>query len=266
MKKLLVFGVMAGVFAIAGACWAYPSLLGPTGGANLPVASVIGQKQWSAALDYVGGFSIQDQEVGGTFDFSNTIALRALYGVAPNAEVGVTYNNADIDFTDPIEPANNQSSDLSGVGLNAKYLWPDIVANMPVAAGIVYQNLGDTTVTQLYGVGTRLFSAGSSSAPAIRGTLGANWTNVKYDASDDAIRPFIDVDIAFASGLNITAEYQLKSSKLGDESPVSTLAARYPLNADKSLIGQIGLTNAKFGVLGTEKHTMVLGVNYLFGK
>jgi hypothetical protein len=77
-------------------------------------------------------------------------------------------------------------------------------------------------------------------------------------------RPFIDVDLAFANGLNITAEYQTKDDI--ESKALSSLIARYPLTKQRTLLGEIGLTNAINGIAGGKSHQLVAGLNYTFGK
>lgn len=269
MRKLFLLAIVVCMLSIAGACWSYPSLLGPTGGANLPLASVIDQGKAAVAVDFVND-GVTIQETDGAFihtnKLSNTVSFRGIYGIAPNTEIGLVYNSQKDTITDT-DPTYNSEEGEGNWGVNAKYAWSNVYPNTTFAAGTVYQSFtDDVNVVQVYGVATHRFSAGSAKSPAVRGSLGANWTRVK-DASDsiNAVRPFVDVDLAFANGLNVTAEYQFKSSKF-NEKALSSIVARYPLNKEKTVIGEIGFTNAYRGVIGTDDHSLVLGASYIFGK
>ncbi|HEY3378361.1 MAG TPA: hypothetical protein VGL77_12790, partial [Armatimonadota bacterium] len=146
MKKMLSLGVVAGLLTMASAVWAYPSLLGPTGGANLPLATVVERGVAQVAVDKAFLSNQDDSEARSDF------AIRALYGVAKNTEIGVTYN--DNKTTNELDEQIHSGN----WGVNAKYLLPLNVVNTAFAVGGVYQKYDETflnlEVEQFYGVAT----------------------------------------------------------------------------------------------------------------
>ncbi len=240
--------VMAMVtLTLAGAAFAYPSLLGPTGSVNLPVAAVVPTGETQVAADF---FADNTGRAG------DALVLRALNGVAPNWEVGAgyTFQNGPLD------------TDWNLWTVNAKYMTPYRPAGADLAVGALYATTPDTDekATQVYLVATKLLAEGDESRPAVRASLGVNWT--KWDAgvlgSDSAFRPYVTVDLGFASKLDVTAEYQFKSSDL-ETDPISSIAVRYPFTPE--LAGEVGFSNALNGLMGQDEHSVFAGVRYTFG-
>jgi len=252
MKKVLTFGVAVALVAAAGAVMAYPSLLGPTGGANLPTAKVVNQGTLAAAYDYF----MNDMDLGGGVQLEETHAIRLLYGLTESAEVGLTYNKQDVTGAGPgIDNFDNW-------GLNAKYNFAVEGVEFEPAVGAVYQDYSDAdgTVFQLYAVGSKLFSMGEGGT-SFRGSLGVNWTKVDFGAGYDvdAFRPYINLDFGFANGLTLTGEFQFKNSDIDDD-PLMSLTLRYPIS--ESFNVQLGTSNAVRGVAGGPDQCLTLGINW----
>ena len=242
MKKVLVLSLVALVIA-AGAVCAYPSLLGPTGGANLPVANVAAEGQWSVAVDYF------NQSSDGV---DAAIPVRVLYGIGNNFEVGAMYTLQNTDGSDSLDTW----------GINGKFLTASVLGGFNWSVGGVYENISDIDLTafQAYLVGTRVLVEGTETSPAIRGTVGLNWTKVDYDDGDtDAFRPFVNVDLGFKGGTNVTAEYQFKNSDIDDDA-LASIVIRHPFTPNWS--GQIGFTNGFRGISGSDDFDLLIGVNY----
>lgn len=111
MKKLLVLGM---AIALASAVYAFPTLLGPTGGVAVPDCAVAtGLSATVAALGSGAGASIPQTFVQ--------------YGVMENLEVGAGYADAGV---------------VNGTAwsLNAKYILPVDLAGIKLAVGAVYGN------------------------------------------------------------------------------------------------------------------------------
>lgn len=246
MKKLMFIGMVIALLAITGAAFAYPSLLGPTGGANLPVANVVPAGQWNVALDWF------NQSSDGV---DSATSFRVLYGLGDTLEFGAVYT----------KQGTNSDIDLDTWGLNAKFLTPLTLADFAWSLGATYQKFNDSALDdakfyQLYFVGTRVLSEGSEEAPAVRGTVGVNWTEFDFAGfKTDAFRPFVDVDFAFKTGTNVTLEYQFENSDL-DAEALSSIVVRHPINENWS--AQIGFSNGSRGVVGGDNHDLLIGVNY----
>jgi hypothetical protein len=79
------------------------------------------------------------------------------------------------------------------------------------------------------------------------------------------VRPFVDLDISFQSGLSFSAEYQEKNNGF-DLKPIVSAVARYPLNEARSLIVDAGVTNAYQGVYGDNDDHFFFGAIFMFGR
>ena len=265
MKKMLILGIAV---AIACAAHAYPTLTGPTGLATLPTAAVAPAGQFQLAADW---FDTEDT-VGDT-----TIPVRLLYGFGGNFEFGATYI----------------SSELSGFGLNAKWLTPLTLAGFDWALGAQYVNLTDdfvvgegdfgpevldidATGTQVYFAGTRVLMDAEDGI-GLTGTIGLNWTKIEADLtlsddlgefdseseSEDAIRFYAGLEAAFANNLTVAAEIQSDGLDfLGEEDMLWSVVARYPFT--ESIAAQVGYTNA-ITFIGADDSNLFAGLTYAWG-
>ncbi len=219
VKTLFSLGYLAGMLALASVCQAYPSLLGPTGGVNLPVADVTSPNKIDFAADVSGSFDVQQGDSGNYAHYSFPGSLRILYQIVPRGEIGVTYNHATYSTSAPLPAA---SQDVDGVGMNAKYVLPFRIEKVALAVGGVHQDLGGASFTQYYGVGSHIDRL--STNVALRTSCGMNWTDMTHPeaSADSTVRPFIDMDLAVRVnpyvGLNVIGEYQ--SNGLSGEQPL----------------------------------------------
>ena len=231
MKKLFTLGI---ALAFACAAYAYPTLTGPTGLANLPTAGIVGAGGFNVAVDYYD------------MDGEEAIPIRLLYGLNDTVELGASYWMQD---------------GVDAFMLNGKWVTPLTLLDMPWALGAQYMDFDfDGTATQLYFVGTRPLMEDDF---ALNGTFGLNWTSFSEEfIDDDAIRFFVGFDATFANNLMLALEYQTKSSDL-DEDALWSLLARYPFT--ETITGQIGYTNGLGGVIGLDDSNLFAGVNFAWG-
>ncbi|HEX2951764.1 MAG TPA: hypothetical protein VHV83_19690 [Armatimonadota bacterium] len=281
MKQIQFFCSLLGLLALSTASlWAYPSLLGPTGGANLPVASVVGQGKFNVAFDA----QIVDKSTGD----GNAYNTRVLLGLSKNVEVGANYVSQSV-----LDEYGNSYDDITNdtFGANFKLLLTNSnTANL--AIGTVYQgNIDDDNFSsvEVYGVVSAVLGNGNnSSLPGIRGSVGVNWTQVNgytyytyyypsgytdsYAVEDSwsAIRPFASLDIAFpmsnGRAIRIMGEYQMKGSDLPEDiesKPLISLVLRIPFSDYFS--AEIGTSNAYRGVTGGDKQNIFVGANLALG-
>ena len=248
---------MAGLLLAAGTCWAYPSLLGPTGGVNLPVADTVGQGRVEIGMDLLSNSTTSD------YYTSDVLATRMLFGVSPNAEIGVSYHAQSASDNFDNDYFNN---DQSFWGVNAKYVWPQEGTGTSFAIGGVYQQYSEddtANVFQAYGVASQVFSHTSPTALGCRGSLGVNWSTDSN--GDSAVRPFAILDLGFHGGVHLSGEYQARNSTFGDDQPIASAIMRIPLNPMRTVVGDIGLTNAYQGVYGDNKQHVMIGACVKFG-
>jgi hypothetical protein len=232
--RLALFVGLTALLAVA-ACAVSLTLTGPSGLVTLPTAAVVAPGQLVAALDYYNT------------DDDATIPLRVTYGIAPGWEAGARY-------------AINDTANVWAV--NAKYLTPLSIADFRLAAGAQYSQSDaspSTQVTQAYLTGTRTLLEAKGKAPAVTGTLAANWTKVAPGTNGVRAALGLQADCSLTHA-SVIAEYQTKSSRLGEADPVWSLAARYP--ATPQLTVQAGLTNG--ALLAQKGSNLFVGASYAF--
>lgn len=272
--KSFTLGFAVILLMLAGAAFAYPSLLGPTGGANLPVAGVIGKGKIALAADYYQTSETivnENAQTKTTSEFSNTYPMRLLYGLTENIEVGVRFDSQDLETTTLDKTVSNTSKSNSSFNtwsVFAKYLLPVEPFGFAIAPGAVYSDIADTEQTfwQLFLVGSRVLYDNSARGTVLRGSLGANYTREDSGSAaknPSAFRGYLDLDLTLANKLNITGEYQTKDTDL-DVDPLTTLVVRYPLSNVISV--ELGTTNAgRGGLKMSSEHNLFAGVNCTFG-
>ena len=223
MKKLFVLGLVA---TLASAAFAVNlTLTGPSGLVTVPTAEIVAAGQLGVAADIID-----------TDDA--TIPVRVAYGVAENWEVAALY----------------QFNDAANMwAVSGKFLTPLNLAGFGIAAGALYgQNDAATevTTTQVYVAATRGLMEASDMLPALKGTIGAAWTQVDAGAADsDGIAGLIGVEAAFPMNITVVADYQTPAASTFQWS----LAARYPIMP--ALTVQAGWVN----------DNLFAGLNYAFG-
>lgn len=250
MTFLRGLGAFVGIMATAAIASAYPTLLGQTGTGVLPSAAVAPAGQVQVAADF---YNTDD----------NAFPLRALYGVAPNFEIGAGYWLQDVND----ENANTWD-------INAKYATPVRVLGFDWSLAALFANTDENalplvatdniTGTQITWVGDRVIPLGGNDA-RLKGTLGINWTRIDFGADDgNAIRGFIGADFALANRLGLVGDIQTESDSLGDTDPLFSVALRYA--ATKGLGAQVGFTNAAVnGLVGGNDSNFFAGLNLSFG-
>lgn len=260
MKKMLVLGLAAGLLAIAGAAFAYPTLAGPSGLVSLPNAEVVKSGLFDVAVDYYNtkeNTTFVD-DLGNTFtvEGKNSWPIRALYGFDNTFEIGAAYD-ADA---------------IVGKGfwnLNAKWKTPLKFGGWDWALGALYGQSSSVhvltesskfTASQVYFAGTGCLPLGEG-APAIYTTVGVNWTQVKFFGDkNDGIRFYLGADAMVAPKINILAEYQTKLNDL-DVEAMWGAALRYAITP--ALSAQVGVSNGP--IVGAGKSKFFVGVEYAFG-
>lgn len=251
MSTLRICGVIAAL-ALAVAAMAYPTLSGPTGLVAIPTAATNGSGV-TVAADWV------NVETG------NGIPVRALIGLGSNAELGAAYETfSDTEFD-------------NAWNVNAKLGFGNIFSFRPAIGAQFTRVTGESVIfeetsvepkvdfTQAYLALTRVFAFGDQSLGL---TVGGNWTKVKSELDDvtlideSAVRGNVGVDLTLSQTLSVLAEYQTRSTKIGEEHPLSSIAARVRLSPMFTL--QVGSTNA-LGPIGFGDHKFFAGLEAKFG-
>lgn len=241
MKIVLIALIF--IFTCIGCAFAYPSLSGPTGGANLPDAYVLNQGQINVALDY---FNQTDEGVGAVKNF------RLLYGASNNLEVGLAYNMQGTDAPDS----------LNSFGINAKYYTYIKMADITWAVGANYQKFDDLDIkaTQLYWVGSKIMRVSKANPSAVTGNIGLNWVKLDaYGTSDNLFRPFVGLKFLYKQSASLVLDYQFKNSDWDEKAMISAVL-RFPLN--NHLSGQFGVSNGFRGLYGVDETDLTIGINY----
>ncbi len=233
--------VVTALLAVSRASFAYPSLAGPTGTGVLPSAAVPQAGQLQIAADIY-----DDQQEGDT-----ALPVRLVYGIGGNMEVGGGFTGAD-------ESAWN---------VNGKINFPSVLAGgVTGAAGARYAEVAagdyERTAVQFYGLLSKDFHLTGAD---LRGCLGLDWTDIQFDQpysdTEDALRPFISLNVSLPNRVNVAFDYQFQNSALENDA-MSSIVVRYPIN--KSFAGELGLTNMDLdGMTGNGGSTLFLGVNYI---
>lgn len=251
MSTLRVCGLIAAL-ALAVTAMAYPTLSGPTGLVAIPTANTAGSGV-TVAADWL---NVED---------GHAIPIRALIGLGKNAELGAAYDTFS-------------KTEFKNVwGANAKYGFGDIFKFRP-AIGAQFMRIKGRSIliddtateptldfTQAYVAFTRVFAMGDQSLGL---TVGGNWTKAKAKIGglstidENAIRGNVGIDLTLTPALSVLAEYQTRSNKIGDEHPLSSIAARIKLSKMFGL--QVGSTNA-LGPVGIGDHKFFAGLEFNFG-
>lgn len=221
------------------AAFATPSLSGPTGGTNLPDATVSALHNGQIADDFMMGSN------------HNAMVLRGVYGIATDLEVGVA------GYFD----TGKHGSDNNGIGINAKYQLANLGLQNgdKVAVGINYQDTsGSFNDTSIYLVGTRQVTEMNMSRPAVAASVGLNYNTAPHST---ILRPYASVDATYSGGLNLNAEIQFGGSDY-DNQPMMALTARFPINNTWAV--QAGYTNSNLGTYGTNSGGLILGTSCKF--
>lgn len=221
-------------------------------------------------------------------------------GLADGFELAVAYTLDDRTFVGVGTSLENDNA----MAIGAKYVTPWAPAGFALAVGaqVAAQDADGTTVidsttttlstettaTQAYLVGTRQLMADRDALVSLNGTLGVNWTKVERESTtgpaavatlvvgppvptagnttvssnESAFRLLLGLEAEFANGLRAAVEFQTKNSDLETDA-LSSIVVRYPFTP--ALTGQVGYSNAGFGLLGSDDHNLFTGISYAFG-
>lgn len=229
--------IMLGIaLTLVCAAYALPARFGYTGQTVIPTAMVAPAGQVQIAADWV------DENVNALYPF------RVLVGIGANCEVGAAYLAENTD---------------NAWGLNAKWVTPLTLGEMPWALGAVYIKFDDRdeSLAQLYFVGTKTLVEAGEVSPAFHGTIGLNWTELKDGFDESEVRGFIGLEAAFPSKLRISADYQTKASSI-DYNGRSLWAAKVSYAMTKALTLEAGVNNGLY--YGRRDDKKFAGIAYVF--
>jgi hypothetical protein len=222
MRHLLAIGSIA--LLLATMAQAYPALTGPTGQFVIPTAEISPPGAVLAA-DW------QRLEVGAS------IPMRVQLCFGPSIEVGALYDPFDQDA--PIDKA---------WAANAKVQMGRVLLCMLALGGqFRREDRGGgprTDYDQAYAVWSSDFSSGGENLSNLKLTWGVNWTQANTDGATviDGFRYFAGAKLRFTNAIELMAEYQTKSKRLGDLDPVTAFGGRFAIG--HGLWAEAGVTNA----------------------
>lgn len=205
MKKLFVLGI---AIALASAVYAFPTLLGPTGGVAVPDSAV------------ATGVSVAVQALPDGADIPQTFVK---YGLLENLEVGAGY------------------SDFAGVGntmwsIDAKYILPIDLAGIKLAAGAVYADTGANNPMNIY-------ASGSYGLAEDLTVVGCAMYTDPDTAADSTIALGAGIEQAFDNG-KVGAEYTMKNfGMVGAKAGLNvyvTMAINDAVSARAAIVGITG--------------------------
>lgn len=260
--KTFTLGTLAVVLAFAGAAFAFPTLQGPTGGLQVPTASV--QEGIAIAVDRSES------------EFAKIPNLRLEAGIIPNLEAGIGYEK--FEMTD-----GTATGSLSTFQINAKYALPIELLGAKLAAGTTYNQtdfdnlaIDDVVLDKL--TDWSLYLSGTYPLQEnLKLTLSAIYDDAKLKGSGDnelkakKLVPAIAIEQQFENGSAIGAEYFVNVSPLsslafnkvaaidGSDNSLDfgNIYARFPLNS---------AVMARIAFNGINQNTgFTAGLAYTFG-
>jgi len=238
MKSLYTLGILAAAITFGSVAMAYPTLNGETGIVALPNALTTFTGSYVAAADLL----LSDD---------TTVKVRAIYGLNEQSEVG----------------ASVSLGEANGFSLSGKYRLTDPQSAFNLALGGSFtltnnnnsQTNNDTSILDMYLVGTQAFAFGPDSHRAFLGTFGAHFVKT---SDDNTIRPFIGAQLPLGDHTQLGAEYQVSGGNLFVK-PLTSVVLRHRMNPQWS--GQVGWSNAT-GFGATRDYRLFLGTQYNFGR
>ncbi len=254
MRAWSILLVAVLVVASAAAALAYPTLNGPTGLVTVPTADTAPLGAVDLAVDYQ---KTGLKGLGSSLDMYDPedvkiIPIRAVAGVAPNAEVWAGYTKV--------------SGDLDAKLWNggAKYRFASEAKDkVDAAIGGSFgrlQNDEDINLSNAFLVLSKKLSTGSQKV-GVKGHLGVLWLKVASPIDQTLIKPFIGVEITGDKGVSLVVEYRVKDSDIDSKAPFSA-AVRYLVSEDLWI--QAGMTNAALGGIGFDDQRFFGGLSYRF--
>jgi hypothetical protein len=230
MRLLLCALVVA---FLAGAAFAYPSLLGPTGLVALPTADSLGL----AKVDIAADFASADQ--------LDLVPLRATVGVGRGELWGMT---ADV---------SDGGGSITGFGGKLPvYQVPLVGMQVAVGLGIYDLSDGDGDLTNIYLVA-------SQDLPHARGHVGLMSIDASLPgANATETRPFVGFELYTSDGMTLAVEIRAKADSLESEAPKSVVLRK---SLTKGLAVEGGFTNGAFLGLGAHDTDFFVGLKYRVG-
>lgn len=237
------------LLASCGAALAYPTLTGPTGQAVIATAEMA-RPGLTLAADWV------DLTMDSSGGIEAAIPIRANFALGDAAEIGVLYDPFDSDL--PLKDA---------LGINAKVNIGSIFnGDMVLGGQYRRERMVDDEYDgylQGYYAWTTDFGDCQVDISNLTLTWGVNWTQVEPAVGDtvDDVRGFAGATLRLTRVIQLLAEYQTRSTDLGDDDPISALSARFFFSP--SVAAQAGFTNA-VGMRGTADQAFFAGLNLTF--
>ncbi|MHB9024434.1 MAG: hypothetical protein ACYC7E_09695 [Armatimonadota bacterium] len=225
MKTIFTAVVALAFLAVSSIAFAYPNLGATTGIVAVPTAEVTDTGAFLGAAD------IQFLDI-------TSINVRAIYGLAPNWEVG-----AGLVLND----------DDTQLGLNAKIRLPVSLYGMQWALGARYILADENNGTQIYFAGSRPIEIAGVTGASLLGTAGLSFTDIE---GLSALRPFFGAQLRFPSETEIGAEFVFGGGDFDDT--IGSFVIRQVLGGGWS--GEIGVTNA-IGFAGASDYDIFAGLS-----
>lgn len=275
MKRIMMLGMATAMLLLGTACFAYPTLGGPTGQAVIPTA-------YTAAPGLTLAADWQQLEEG------SAIPIRALFGIGSNVEIGAMYTTFNDDAILPMPFVSDMTDVLLGFpadkmwGANAKWRFGRFLGG-DAALGAQFQRFTpdididlDTDFSQAYFAWSTMLSNAPSIFADSTFSWGVNWTKMKRDEfilvvdeepflvpeyDENAVRLFAGLMLVLSDSIALEGEFQTKSEKLGDQDPLTALTARFAISPNFTL--QAGWTNAApGGMFATSDHNFFAGLAF----
>ncbi|MCX6344213.1 MAG: hypothetical protein NT018_03970 [Armatimonadetes bacterium] len=258
MKRTVLAVSLLAILASASSAMAYSSSMGPTGGAGLPNADVVGQGKFELTHDVQNAHGNEETETSS----DNT---HLLYGITKDTEIGLVYDSAK-----SVDHTTGAHHTQGTWGINAKKSFAQ-KNGLKTAIGVTYRRSIDNDLSRsygmhyysygLYGAASRVLKKASSGVEVI-GTLGAyygagrasyNVHGVKESVNASSFRPYTSLDFEFHNGATLTAEYE---PQVNDYGAVSTFALHCPVRKNVSVKAETNSFN----------HQPIYGIDYSFSK
>lgn len=259
MNKLFL-SLAALLLSLSCITWGYPSLLGPSGGANQPTTAVQPRDTVAIAVDFLNSSSGDNDLNAG-----DSILTRLQFGMANDMECGLVFGTQQ----DNMASAPAEAANYNRLGLNIKMAQP-ISKRANAAVGANYMNFLDrpsgtpNAYTQLYLVADNRINLDNDTNNKLFASLGVNcliWQD--GSAKNTSIRPFVSLKGLFPQGFSITGEYQFQDTAF-DVASLTSLTARFPFN--QRLSAQAGISNSSRCFFGAKNHQLFVGANIQFGE
>lgn len=229
MRTFYLLLVAAAFVMLGTQAHAYPNLNASTGLLAVPTADLVAPGNVVAAVDVL---SHNDTTFNG----------RVIIGVAPFLEIG----------------AGVIGGEDTASGISAKFALPNNIAGFTPAVGLTIIN-GNAIAdgTQVYLVGSRVFTADDIDTGRFVGTVGVNFTDID---TASAFRPFVGGQFSVNDRTEIDGEFVLESGAFSRS--IYSVFIRHALNDVWSV--QTGITNA-VGFTGSADSDYFLGTSYSWG-